>query len=199
MRSKTEERRLQIMRVAAHAFSELGVENTTMSEIVARLGGSKATIYNYFPSKAELVRAVLGQASELALRAAFGALDPARPIGEELGTFGRTYLAHLLSPGMLSALRIAQQDGGRSDTGQRFHAAGPEVGWRVMQRFLEHHLAAGTLAAADARVAALHLKGLLQAELLDRAMLGAPPPESALVAAVADRAVAAFLRAYSSA
>ena len=102
MRSKSEERRIQIMRVAADTFSELGVENTTMSEIVARMGGSKATIYNYFPSKADLVQAVLARESELELRQAFMALDPALPAGDTLHRFGRNYLLHLLSPGMLS-------------------------------------------------------------------------------------------------
>ena len=33
---------------------ELGYERTSMSEIAARLGGSKATLYSYFPSKEEL-------------------------------------------------------------------------------------------------------------------------------------------------
>ena len=47
---------------AATAFSEMGVEETSMSDIGARLGGSKSTIYSYFASKEELVAAVMQEA-----------------------------------------------------------------------------------------------------------------------------------------
>ena len=50
MRVKTEEKRQAILEEAAKAFQELGFERTSMSEICARVGGSKATLYNYFAS-----------------------------------------------------------------------------------------------------------------------------------------------------
>ncbi len=184
------------MQVATATFSELGVENTTMSEIVSRLGGSKSTIYSYFPSKDELVQAVLAQAAECRLQDAFAALDPARPLAATLQRFGRAYLAQLLTPEMLSATRIAQQDGARNGNGMRFYDKGPRTGWAIVQAYLAHHAAAGTLVPGDMWVAAMHLKGLLQGELLDRAMFGEVPAEPAIHDA-ADRAVEAFLRAYS--
>ena len=46
MRVKSEERRQAMVEVARQAFTELGFENTSMSEIANRLGGSKATLYN---------------------------------------------------------------------------------------------------------------------------------------------------------
>src|SRR5687767_15487376 len=62
MRVRTEEKRLEIMRIAGELFDELGYERTSMSAIAARVGGSKATLYGYFASKEELLRAVLDQA-----------------------------------------------------------------------------------------------------------------------------------------
>lgn len=183
------------MEVATATFSELGVENTTMSEIVSRIGGSKSTIYNYFPSKDELVQAVLAQAAEFRLQDAFAALDPARPLATALRQFGRAYLAQLLAPEMLSATRIAQQDGARNGNGMRFYDAGPRTGWTIVQGYLAHHAAAGTLIAGDTWVMAMHLKGLLQGELLERAMFGDILTASEIDGA-ADRAVEAFLRAY---
>src|SRR4051812_40556832 len=103
MRSKSEQRRAHILQVAAATFTELGVESTTMSEIVNRIGGSKSTIYSYYPSKAELVQAVVNYAAEIKLREAFTLLDPASPLADTLRQFGRTYLAQLLTPEMLSA------------------------------------------------------------------------------------------------
>lgn len=197
MRSKSEQRRVHILQVAAETFTELGVENATMADILNRLGGSKSTIYSYFPSKAELVQAVVAQAAEIKLQGAFAKLDTGAAPDEMLRRFGRTYLTQMLTPEMVSATRIAQQDGNRSDTGKRFYDTGPRIGWALMQAWLDHHVAAGAFIACDTRVAAMHLKGLLQSELLDRALFGMPAPETGLIEQTADRAVDAFLRAYA--
>ena len=59
MRTKSPARRQAILDVAAQTFRELGYERTTMCEIRARVGGSKATLYSYFASKEELFFAVI--------------------------------------------------------------------------------------------------------------------------------------------
>ena len=59
MRVRTEEKRQEIIRIAAELFEQLGYERTSMSAIAARVGGSKATLYGYFASKEDLLRAVL--------------------------------------------------------------------------------------------------------------------------------------------
>jgi AcrR family transcriptional regulator len=196
MRTKTEERRRAILEVAAAAFSELGVEATTMSEIVARLGGSKSTIYGYFPSKAELVSAVAAHTAEAKLQQVFHALDPEAPLRDALIAFGKGYLRNLLSPHMLSATRIAQHEGERSDQGRHYYEAGPLAGWRQMERTIRPLIASGKLRAADAWVATLHLKGLLQAELLDRALFGYAKPSGKAIDAAVERAIDVYLRAY---
>lgn len=197
MRSKSEQRRVHILHVAAETFTELGVENTTMLDILNRLGGSKSTIYSYFPSKAELVQAVVAHAAEIKLQEAFIKLDTGAAPDEMLRRFGRTYLTQILTPELVSATRIAQQDGQRSDNGKRFYDSGPRIGWELMQAWLDHHVAAGALIPCDTRVAAMHLKGLLQSELLDRALFGMPMPAAGPVHQAADRAIDAFLRAYA--
>src|SRR5438094_8467146 len=58
-RVRTEEKRSDIVRIASEAFDELGYDRCSMAAISERLGGSKATLYGYFPSKEELLRAVL--------------------------------------------------------------------------------------------------------------------------------------------
>src|SRR6185503_592547 len=59
MRVRNEEKRHDIIRIAAELFDELGYERTSMSAIAARVGGSKATLYSHFASKEDLLRAVL--------------------------------------------------------------------------------------------------------------------------------------------
>lgn len=196
MRTKSDERRLHILQIAALTFSELGVENTTMSEIVSRIGGSKSTLYSYFPSKDILVQAVLGHTAEIKLQHAFTTLDPDRPLRDVVRQFGRTYLVQLLAPEMLSALRMAQQNANRNGHGKQFYEAGPRAGWTHMQKYIEHHIQSGAITSCDGWVAAMHLKGLLQGELLDRAMFGEQIAAVRTIHMAADRAVEVFLRAY---
>jgi AcrR family transcriptional regulator len=196
MRTKTDERKQLILTTAAAAFTELGVENTTMSELVARLGGSKSTIYSYFASKAELVSAVMGHATESLLQQAFNDLDPRQPLALALDEFGNAYLRHLLTPEMVSIIRIAQQHGKRDDNARLYYENGSQTGWNVMAEHLDLRKTSRELRDVDTFIAAIHLKGLLQAEHLERAMLGYFPT-SREIAAAAQRAVEVFLRAYA--
>ena len=59
MRVMTDERRTEIVRLAAMLFEQIGYEATSMSELSRRLGGSKSTLYRYFPTKDDLVIAVV--------------------------------------------------------------------------------------------------------------------------------------------
>ena len=67
--------------------------------------------------------------------------------------------------------------------------------------FLSQLMAAGALRPDDARLAAEHLRGLLEAEILEPLLLQArdDSPGDAEIALATDRAVAAFLRAYAPA
>src|SRR3546814_15841215 len=56
---KRGERRSAIVAIAQQAFSEQGFGGTSMSAIAARMGGSKATLWAYFPSKKDLFAAAL--------------------------------------------------------------------------------------------------------------------------------------------
>ena len=54
MKTKTESKRQAIIQAAAEVFREVGFDRASMSDIRERIGGSKATLYNYFPSKEKL-------------------------------------------------------------------------------------------------------------------------------------------------
>ncbi len=56
---KPEERRMEILEAARFLFQTKGFENTSMQEIIDRLGIAKGTIYYYFKSKEELLEAVI--------------------------------------------------------------------------------------------------------------------------------------------
>ncbi len=90
MKTKTESKRQAILKAAADVFREVGFERASMSEIRARIGGSKATLYNYFPSKEKLFFEVMYQAKELELGTITAALNPdADDLKQELLHFGQ--------------------------------------------------------------------------------------------------------------
>jgi len=59
---KGEAKRKAILETAFRLFREQGFEKTSMSEITAQVGGSKATLYRHFPSKEELFAECLSEA-----------------------------------------------------------------------------------------------------------------------------------------
>ena len=77
MRVKTQEKKQAILQVAAQAFRELGFEGTSMCEIRDRVGGSKATLYSYFPSKEDLFFEVIFSAIETDFESTHSYLNPA--------------------------------------------------------------------------------------------------------------------------
>ncbi len=58
-----DERRAAILDIAREAFLQEGYSATSMSCIAALVGGSKATLYSYFPSKKDLFVAVSARAT----------------------------------------------------------------------------------------------------------------------------------------
>jgi len=199
MRCKTEERRQRILQEATLAFEAVGFEHTSMSEIAQRVGGSKATLYNYFPSKAELFVSVMEDASRSSFEEAFGLLQSGTDIRRTLSAFAFHYLKTVLSPKIIALKRMAQNEGSRSEVGRLLHEHGPKKGWAMFTSFLDQAVAAGLLPATSTTVASMHFKALVEAEYVDVCMLGVRDavPDSELQASV-DRAMVAWFKAYGT-
>src|ERR1700731_2894878 len=74
--SRSDAKRRAIIAVAREVFLAQGYAATSMSEIAARLGGSKGTLYNYFRSKEELFAAFMLDTCEGPANAVFDRLPP---------------------------------------------------------------------------------------------------------------------------
>ena len=198
MRAKTEARRQAILDAAAEVFQETGFERTTMAAICERLGYSKATLYNYFASKEELFSAVVFEATEAEFQATLEAQGTTvEDMTEALQKFGRGLLTLLYSPQVQAVRRLVVAEAGRSDLGKKCYELGPVRNEAATAVFLQQAMDAGQLRQADARIAALHLRGLLEAEWLDRFLFQTLEPVSAEeISATVGRAVAAFMAAY---
>jgi AcrR family transcriptional regulator len=195
---KTEVRRRAIMTAAAEVFQESGFERSSMADICARVGYSKATLYSYFASKDELFFEVMTEATEAEFQTTLAALDgPAGDIAQALERFGERLLTFIYSPQVRAVRRLVVSEAGRSGLGRRCYELGPVRSDTVMAQFLQNAMESGKLRQADPHLAALHLKALLEAEWIDRFMfqtLEELAPEQA--ATTAARAVAVFMAAY---
>ena len=200
MRTKTEEKRQAIIDVAAAAFGELGFERTSMSEICARLGGSKATLYNYFPSKESLFLEVMFRASEAEFQHTMLSLQAASDdVAQTLRNFGQRFLGLLYSPDVMAVRRLLVSEAGRSNLGQRCGEMGPARGNAVVMEFLKQAVARKLLRKADLEVMLHQLLALLESELLPRFMFQhLPAPTEQEITKCTQRAVDVFLRAYGT-
>jgi AcrR family transcriptional regulator len=197
MRVKTDAKRQAILEAAAEVFREQGFEGATMSAICERVGGSKATLYSYFDSKDELFIAVTLEAVEDEADALFDSLSPAGDLRTTLERCGAGYLKLRLSSAALAIQRVILAQGGRSDLGKMLYERGPRECWGRMADFLEQAMDAGLLRRAAPWTVACQLKGLLEADLADRAMLGVEVSFSAeRLRRAAREGVDVFLRAY---
>ncbi len=198
MRVKTDAKRRAILAAAGEVFREHGLAGAGMTTVAERVGGSKATLYRYFPSKEELFLAVmldevLDQAHEV-----FDALTPSGDLRRTLERFGARFLKLTLSAEALSARRISIAEGARSGIGQKLFERGPKLVWAKMADFITGEMEAGRLRAADPWLAAMHLRGLLEADIVNRALIGADvDARPARLQRHAADAVEAFSRAYA--
>jgi len=198
MRTKSDAKRQAIIDVAAQTFRELGFERTSMSEICARVGGSKATLYNHFPSKEELFLQVMFQETEDEFEAIHACLDlTSDSVAEILIEFGRRLLRLIYSPEVLPVRRLVVAESGRSGLGALVYEKGPKRNHAMLSEYLRVAMSQGKLRVAEAGVAAWHLIALLQAELHERFLLCT---EEVLreddIQAYTQRAIEVFMLAY---
>lgn len=198
MRRKTEARRESLLAAAAIEFNERGYERASMSAIVARAGGSKQTLYSYFSSKEELFVGMMEQALNSHIDSAYAELADKNNIVASLRAFGERYMTVRQLPECISLFRFAFCDAGRSNIGKLVYERGKSQGISYIRKFLIAAMHVGKLRLADPTVAACHLLGLLDAELIDPVLLCVREPASAEeIAEVVARAISAFLAAYA--
>lgn len=199
MRLKTEAKRQAILDIAAEAFRELGFEATSMSEIAARLGGSKATLYSYFKSKEEIFLEVLLASGARHGEVAFHELEESDDIRKGLVDFGVRHLAFITKPEPHEMLRLAIAESSRSDLGSQFYERGLAVVLALLSAYLQTLIDRGILRElVDAKTMALQLRALYEAEVTARLLFGYVDMSlDTDLHAMSARAVNVFLSAYA--
>jgi TetR/AcrR family transcriptional regulator, mexJK operon transcriptional repressor len=172
-RIKTEAKRMAILSAAEAEFSQRGFHETTLEHIARRMGSSKATIYNYFQTKEELLGSVLAKAAVPVTTGFLAIFDRGLPIFEALILFGRAYLRLQTCAEVIALQRLLIAEHSKAPAAILPLRSNPEAQlWPRIAEILSEEQAKGTVRSGDTLEMARHLRSLLTGELPPRLMFG---------------------------
>lgn len=195
-----DERRAAILDIAREAFLEEGYSATSMSRIAALVGGSKATLYSYFPSKKELFVAVTDRETNQLFDHIFNVRLNA---GEPRAAFTdlvRRCVSALLSDTIIKGYRLIIAEAGRfPEISKASYELAVRRGLERMALYFGQAMLDGTLRPCDPNEAAESFLDLAAGSLHTQRLWNAidtVKPES--LEAEARRITAVFLAAYGN-
>lgn len=191
-------RRETILDVAAQSFLENGYAGTTMSAIAATLGGSKGTLWSYFPSKEQLFAAVIERVSNAFREELTVILNPADEVALALERFCAEFVRKVTSPEAIALNRLVMGETARfAEVGRIFHESAPRLTRDLLATFLSSAMARGLLRAGDPLSAAQHLTSLCMSGCHQRLMLGLiDRVDAEMIGRDVSNALDTFLRGY---
>ncbi|HTT83281.1 MAG TPA: TetR/AcrR family transcriptional regulator [Rhizomicrobium sp.] len=200
-RAARDDKRDAIIRTALAAFLTDGYAATSMSSVAAKVGGSKATLYNYFKSKEELFTAICERKCEQFQMFLHEAeIESGGDLKATLTSFGERFVAFVLSDDSVATFRMAIAEAERfPEIGQAIYNSGVRQNQRRMTAFLGQAKDAGQLRDdADVTCAAEQFLDLCLSGLHRRRLWNVTPhPSREEIHGNVARAVETFMRAYA--
>ena len=196
-RPRDPERMRRVIDAASRQFLEQGFERTSMDAVARESGVSKMTIYSYFPTKAALFEAVIGQRTDTVFDLDAGeTLEPRAPAAT-LSVIGRRFLALMRADEVMGRHRVLFAAAGiQHEACAAFFRQGPEKLIGGVRDYLDQAVAAGALRPHDTRVAADQFLSLFLGGAHIRAMLGLGKPSPEEDAQLVQANVDLFMLAY---
>ncbi|MFD1842355.1 TetR/AcrR family transcriptional regulator [Sphingomonas qilianensis] len=193
-------RRQAFVDAARDGFFANGYGATTMSSIAAKVGGSKTTLWAYFPSKEDLFAAVIDDIVERYSAALRIELDPNDAVEAVLRRFGSALMTTILSEQIIALHRLVIGEALRfPELGVIFYERGPKRGKARLAKFIEGAMADGRLRHGDAMLATRQFTGLCQAGRFHEVLVGIVGfSDAALGQHDVDAAVDSFMRAWAA-
>lgn len=173
--TRRDKRRRAILDAAHALFLEKGYAATTLGDIVARSGGSLATLYELFGSKpgllVEMVTEQCAQITSIIECVAIAACEP----DEGLRLIARHMLKQFGDPKGIALLRVVVAEAPRlPKIGRLFYEAGPATGCRIMAGYFAAQASRGALRIDDPEAAAMLFFHMLTGDLKMRLLCGLP-------------------------
>jgi AcrR family transcriptional regulator len=185
------ERRRVILTAASRMFLELGYGASTIDEVIRRVGGSKRTVYGYFPSKEALFVAVIDEVVGEIVRPLPDIDALSLDVRETLMLLARQHMETVLSERHIALVRLVAAEAVRfPDLGRAYYEHGPARGHAKLEHYFSQQHRLGTLYVPDPHRAAEHFWGkLLHHQTLQRLYNVVPPPKPAAIRAACAAAV----------
>jgi len=192
-------RRESILDVAKASFMEQGYAATTMSRIAEILGGSKGTLWSYFPSKDLLFAAVVDRAAHEFRAQLTPILNPEGDVAEVLRSFAREFLQKMTSPQALALYRMVVGEAHRSpEIGRIFYEQAAGRTRQLLADYLSAVMDRGALRRGDPLTVASQLLGLCIYGYHQKLLLGlADHVDQGAIERDTQDGVDAFMRAYA--
>lgn len=177
----SEYRRETILNAALEEFSRRGVAGASISDIAARAGIGKSTVYEYFTSKSELLLAACEMKTRQVLESARTIFAADGPIDRQLAAYLRLLFSLGREADMTQFLRLLNDETMRDGFRGAVMNLWDELA-DSMEAALSRAQARGELRAGlDLKITAVYLLGLPSPHLMERlTALGEEDPPAAL-------------------
>jgi AcrR family transcriptional regulator len=197
--ARRQDRRDTILAVAQDYFLAHGYAGTSMSEIAAKLGGSKATLWSYFPSKEALFTASLEKATKAYQSRLSEILHPGGDMRNTLRRACISLMGKIYSTEAIALHRLIIAEGHRfPELSRIFFDLAPNSTQKLLADFLQAAMDDGQLRQADASEAAGVMIALVRSGTYQQLLMGRiDAPDQAKVEREADFIVDIVLRAYA--
>ncbi len=186
-------KRSEILAAATKLFFKEGYGRVSMDAVLAKVGGSKRTLYKHFRSKDDLFTAIVTNVSDRALAALRPPLDGG-DIRETLITMGEQYLTVLLSPDGLALYRTMVSEASHfPELAQTFFTNGPGRASRNLADFFQERKVKGLLKIDSPLLAAEQFLGMVRGDVHLASVLLIRKPTKPLIRKSVRQAVETFL------
>lgn len=190
--SRGRERRARILKAATELFLKTGYGETSIDAIVEKSGGSKATLYAYFPTKDDLFRAVV---EGVVSNRKEPELDASAEVRAALVAFGVQRMQVVFSQHHRALLRLIIAERERfPDIARLYYDIGPMRSHDLLVDYLTELKERGLLNAENpAESADFFIGMLLHQWYINQAFTRTAPPSLEEMRYRADRVVDSFL------
>lgn len=196
--SRGQQRKAKILSAATDLFLSVGYGETSIDAIVDKSGGSKATLYSYYPTKADLFRAVIDSIVTTQEGPELRSLDNFR---DTLVAFAEHRLRIVFSRRHQALMRLIIAERERfPDIARMYYEQGPLHSHMVLRDYFETLIGNGLIDIRSADEACEFFRGMLMHQrYIEQLYLDARPLSAEEVGVKARHVVDHFLEAYHQA
>jgi TetR/AcrR family transcriptional repressor of mexJK operon len=193
--SRGQQRKAKILAAATQLFLKVGYGETSIDAIVEKSGGSKATLYSFYPTKADLFRAVVDSIVTTNEGEELKSLDNIR---DTLVAFAeqRLGVAFAGKHRALTRLIIAERER-FPDIARMYYEQGPLHSHIVLRDYFEILIDKGLIDIRSADEASEFFRGMLMHQrYIEQLYLNASQPSAEEIGVRARHVVDRFIEAY---